>query len=129
VHGTKPTRRSQTHGPQQRSIDLRNIVHEIPVTDVVIKAVENMALQQGFKSLQFKNQNGVIYHDADWIVGVDYDDPDDYDIDDIENEDEDYDNEEDEDKDQLEQYEELEEQLEHIDPEEITPTRNNPNIQ
>jgi hypothetical protein len=27
----------------------RNIVHEIPVTDVVIKAVENMAYQQGFK--------------------------------------------------------------------------------
>jgi hypothetical protein len=55
----------------------RNIVHEIPVTDVVIKAVENMAYQQGFKSLKFKNQNGVIYHDADWIAGVDYDDPDD----------------------------------------------------
>jgi hypothetical protein len=97
----------------------RNIVHEIPVTDVVIKAVENMAYQQDFKSLKFKNRNGVIYHDADWIVGVDYDDPDDYDIDDIKNEDEDYDNKEDEDEDQLEQYKELEEQLEHIDPEEI----------
>jgi hypothetical protein len=97
----------------------RNIVHEIPVTDVVIKAVENMAYQQGFKSLKFKNRNGVIYHDADWIVGVGYDDPDDYDIDDIENGDEDYNNEEDEDEDQLEQYEELEERLEHIDPEEI----------
>jgi hypothetical protein len=84
------------------------------VTDVVTKAVENMAYQQGFKSLKFKNCNGVIYHDADWIAGVDYDDPDD-----IENEDEEYDNEEDESKDRLEQYEELEEQLEHIDPEEI----------
>jgi hypothetical protein len=49
-----------------------NIVQEIPVTDVVIKAVENMAYQQGFKSLKFKNPNGVIYHDADWIAGVDY---------------------------------------------------------
>jgi NAD+--asparagine ADP-ribosyltransferase len=97
----------------------RNIVHEIPVTDVVIKAVKNIAYQQGFKSLKFKNRNGVIYHDGDWIVGVDYDDPDDYD-DDIKNEDEDYDNdEEDKDKDQLEQYEELEEQLKHINPEEI----------
>jgi hypothetical protein len=47
-----------------------------------------MAYQQGFKSLKFKNRNGVIYHDANWIVGVDYDDPDDYDPDDIENEDE-----------------------------------------
>jgi hypothetical protein len=92
----------------------RNIVHEIPVTNVVIKAVENMAYQQGFKSLKFKNRNDVIYHDADWIAGVDYDDPSD-----IENEDEEYDNEEDENEDQLEQYEELEEQLEHIDPEEI----------
>jgi hypothetical protein len=94
----------------------RNIVHEIPVTDVVVKAVENMAYQQGFKSLKFKNQNGVIYHDANWIAGVDYDDPEDIKI---ENEDEEDDNEEDENEDQLEQYKELEEQLEHIDPEEI----------
>jgi hypothetical protein len=28
----------------------RNIVHKIPVTDVVIKAVERMAYNQGFKS-------------------------------------------------------------------------------
>jgi hypothetical protein len=95
----------------------RNSVHEIPVTNVVIKAVENMAYQQGFKSLKFKNRNGVIYHDADWIVGVDYDDPDDYDINDIKHEDDD--SKEDENEDQLEQYEELEEQPEHIDPEEI----------
>ena len=100
-------------------LDSRNIVHEIPVTDVVIKAVENMAYQQGFKSLKFKNRNGVIYHDADCIIGVDYDDPDDYDTNDIENEDQDYNNVEDEDEDQLKQYEELEEKLEHIDPEEM----------
>jgi hypothetical protein len=81
----------------------RNIVHEIPVTDAVIKAVENMAYHQGFKSLKFKNRNGVIYHDADWIAGVDYDNPDDYDPNDIENEDEEYDNKEDENEDQLEQ--------------------------
>jgi hypothetical protein len=93
----------------------RNIVHKIPVTNVVIKAVENMAYQQGFKSLKFNYWNGVIYHDADWIAGVDYDD----DPDDIENEDEEYDNDEYENEDQLEQYEELEEQLEHIDPKEI----------
>jgi hypothetical protein len=84
------------------------------MTNVVIKAVENMAYQQGFKSLKFKNRNGVIYHDADWIAGVDYDDPDD-----IETEDEEYDNEVDANEDQLEQYKELEEQLEHIDPREI----------
>jgi hypothetical protein len=79
----------------------RNIVHEIPVTDVVIKAVENMAYQQGSKSLKFKNRNGVIYHDADWIAGVDYDDPDDIENEEN-NEDEEYDNEEDENEDQLE---------------------------
>ena len=56
-------------------LDSRNIVHEIPVTDVVIKAVKNMAYQQGFKSLKLKNRQGVIYHDADWITGVDFDDP------------------------------------------------------
>jgi hypothetical protein len=66
----------------------RNIVHEIPVTDVVIKAVKNMAYQQGFKSLKFKNRNGVIYHNADWIKGVDSNDSNDYDPEDIENEDE-----------------------------------------
>jgi hypothetical protein len=47
-----------------------------------------MAYQQGFKSLEFKNRNGVIYHNVNWIAGVDYDDPNDYDLDDIENEDE-----------------------------------------
>jgi hypothetical protein len=47
---------------------------------------------------------------------VDYDDPNDIKN---ENEDEEYGNEEDKNEDQLEQYGELEEQLEHIDPEEI----------
>ena len=89
----------------------RNIVHQIPVTDVVIKAVEAMAYRQGFKSLKFYNRNGVIYHDADWIEGVDYDE--------IETDDEDnddqyyYDNEEDDEiEDQLEGHEQ-------IDPDEI----------
>jgi hypothetical protein len=86
----------------------RNIVHEIPVTDVVIKAVENMAYQQGFKSLKFKNRNGVIYHNADCIEGVDYDDPNDYNPDDIKNEDAEYDNKEDEHEDHLKQYEQIE---------------------
>jgi hypothetical protein len=73
------------------------------VTGVVIKAVGDMAYQQGFKSLKFKNRNSVIYHDADWIAGVDYDDPVDYDPDDIENEDEEYDNKQEENENQLEQ--------------------------
>jgi hypothetical protein len=40
---------------------------------VVIKAIERNAEDQGFKSLKFKNQKGAIFHDADWIAGVDYD--------------------------------------------------------
>jgi hypothetical protein len=55
----------------------RNIIHAIPVTNVVIKAVEAMAYKQGFKSLKFKNRHGVIFHDSDWIAGVDNDDNDD----------------------------------------------------
>jgi hypothetical protein len=93
----------------------RNIVHEIPVTDVIIKAVKNMAYQQGFKTVKFINRNGVIYHDANWIAGVDYDDDKD-----IENDDEQYyDNEDNKTKDQLEQYKQIEDQLEQIDPDEI----------
>ena len=51
-------------------------VTEIPVTDVVIKAVEVMAHKQGFKNLKFKNRHGVIFLDADWLAGVDYEDED-----------------------------------------------------
>ena len=51
-------------------------VTKIPVTDVVIKAVEAMAHNQGFKNLKFKNRHGVIFHDADWLAGVDYEDED-----------------------------------------------------
>ena len=54
----------------------RNIVHEIPVTDVVIKAVETMAYDQGFKSMKFKNRNGIVFFDTDWIAGVDYEEDD-----------------------------------------------------
>jgi hypothetical protein len=49
-------------------------VTQIPVTDVVIKAIERIAEDQGFKTLKFKNRKGTIFHDADWIAGVDYDD-------------------------------------------------------
>ena len=45
-------------------------VTEIPVTNVVITAVEAMAHNQGFKNLKFKNRHGVIFHDADWLGGL-----------------------------------------------------------
>jgi hypothetical protein len=60
------------------------------------KLSETCHINKVSKGLKFKNRNGVIYHNADWIAGVDYDDPDDCDPDDIENEDEEYDNGEDE---------------------------------
>ena len=47
-------------------------VTQIPVTDVIIRAVETMAHQQGFKDLKFKNRHKQVFHDADWIAGVDY---------------------------------------------------------
>jgi hypothetical protein len=47
-------------------------VSQIPVTDMVIKAIEKIAEDQGFKSLKFKNRKGTIFHNADWIARVDY---------------------------------------------------------
>jgi hypothetical protein len=71
-------------------------VTQIPVTDVVIKAIKRIAEDQGFKSLKFKNRKGAIFHNAQWIAGVDYDEN-------IQQEDEDdeaYDKEENEDPDE-----------------------------
>jgi hypothetical protein len=48
-------------------------VTQIPVTDVVMEAIKRIAEDQGFKSLKFKNRKGPIFHDADWLAGVDYD--------------------------------------------------------
>jgi hypothetical protein len=60
-------------------------VTQIPVTDVVVKAIEQIAEDHGFKSLKFKNCKGAIFQYADWIAGVDYDESiqqeDDYDED------------------------------------------------
>jgi len=59
----------------------RRRVTEVPVTPVVIKAVEAMAAKQGITSLEFadrkkKNMDqGIAFHPADWIAGVDYEEP------------------------------------------------------
>ena len=49
-------------------------VTEIPVTDLVIKAVEKMGYGQGFPAtgMKFTCRQGQIYLDNDWIAGVDY---------------------------------------------------------
>jgi hypothetical protein len=57
----------------KRVITWARVTH-IPVTNVVIKAIEQIAKDQGFKTLKFKNRKGAIFHNADWIAGVDYDD-------------------------------------------------------
>jgi hypothetical protein len=60
-------------------------VTQIPVTDVGIKAIKHITGDQGFKSLKFKNCKGTIFHNADWIAGVNCDEniqqEDDYDKD------------------------------------------------
>jgi hypothetical protein len=87
-------------------------VSQIPVTDVVIEAIEKIAEDQGFKSLKFKNRKGTIFHNADWIAGVDYDENIQQDADDDEA------SEDDENRDQ-EQEKEIDEEYNRIDEEEI----------
>jgi hypothetical protein len=53
-------------------VSTRARVSEIPITNVVIQAIEQIAKDQGFKSFKFKNRKGAIFHDADWIAGVEY---------------------------------------------------------
>jgi hypothetical protein len=53
-----------------RVITRRNL-KDLPVTDLVIQAVENMAIQQGFTTLKFTNRRAPSIYPADWIAGVD----------------------------------------------------------
>ena len=47
-------------------------VWELPVTNLVINAVESMAENQGIKSLKMSNRNKSNFYPADWIAGVEY---------------------------------------------------------
>ena len=61
----------------------RNRCWEIPVTDLVIRAVEYMAEKQGIKTLKLQNRNRIRFYPVDWLAGVDYERLDqDYDSDD-----------------------------------------------
>ena len=51
-------------------------VWELPITDLVIKTVEEMAEAQGIKSLKLTGRNKRLLHPADWIAGVDYENQD-----------------------------------------------------
>ena len=47
-------------------------IAKTPIAKVVIDAAEAMAECQGFKSLKFKNRDGIVFYDTDWTAGVDY---------------------------------------------------------
>ena len=70
-----------------------------------------MTHKRGFKNLKFKNGHGVIFHDADWLTGVDYEDEDEDKCEEDADEDKEY-------EDNEEQDVELEEAT-NIDPREI----------
>ena len=72
-------------------------VKVVPMTDLVIKTVEEWGKSQGFKELKFTNRFSTVYKDADLIAGVDYED------DEIENNEDD--NEDNEFYDDIEQFE------------------------
>jgi hypothetical protein len=79
-------------------------VWELPITDLVIKTVEEMAEAQGIKSLKLTGRNKRLLHPADWIAGVDYENQ----------------NNEEEEEEVDEDYDELEEdQYDPIDQQEI----------
>ena len=44
----------------------------MPITDVIIKPVERMALHQTMKGLKIQNIEKVIYNPTNWITGVEY---------------------------------------------------------
>lgn len=63
----------------------RNRVTVIPLSNVIIQAVERMAEDQGMKDLRFKNRHGQIYNDID-IAGVPDNHPDHDDLEEQEDE-------------------------------------------
>jgi thiamine phosphate synthase YjbQ (UPF0047 family) len=50
----------------------RRKIKVIPVTDLVIQAVEQMAIQQGIHTLKITGRTSTPSYPADWIAGVDY---------------------------------------------------------
>jgi hypothetical protein len=90
----------------------RRRIKEIPVTDLVIQTVENMAIEQGLTTLKITGRNKLPIYPADWIAGVDYEHQDDA------NDDEEYN----ENNDDNENFEDInDEELYHrVDPTEVS---------
>ena len=61
------------------SVITRSKLRVIPMTDAVIRRVNEMGKKQQWRGLTFKNRRGVILPDADRLAGVDYDDHENYD--------------------------------------------------
>jgi hypothetical protein len=51
-------------------------ITEIPITELVIQAVENMAHDQGITTLKITGRHTSPIYPADWIAGVDYENQD-----------------------------------------------------
>ena len=50
----------------------RRKVTDIPVKNMVIKAVGNMAADNKITTAKFENKSGVLLHPNYWLAGVDY---------------------------------------------------------
>jgi hypothetical protein len=92
----------------------RNRIWERPLTDLVIQTVESMAAEQGGTSLKLSGRNRVPLFPADWIEGVEYEEPND-DETEYEDENAEYQDQEQENDEELEE----EEDYDTIDPDEI----------
>ena len=47
---------------------------DVPVTELIIDAVEQLAERGGIKSMKFSTADGLPFEDPAWIAGVDDDD-------------------------------------------------------
>ena len=55
---------------------IRPKIRELPVTDLIIEAVEQLAERDGIKTMKFSTVDGLPFEDPAWIAGVDDDDDD-----------------------------------------------------
>ena len=59
-------------GFETRLTIARGKVTDIPVKNLVIKAVNNMAEDNKITNIRFENKSGVLLHPNYWLEGVDY---------------------------------------------------------
>ena len=54
-----------------RQVIVRPKVRELPITDLIIDAVNQMATKDGIKSMKFSTIDGLPFEDPAWIAGAD----------------------------------------------------------